>query len=143
VVKYLLDTDSISYYLRGTPGVVARLQALRPVQVGLPAPVLYESRAGMLRLPRSARRSRLLGALDRFVALIAVVPFDGPAAEAAAVVRASLEARGAPIGPIDTAIAGIALARKATLVTRNGREFGRVDGLEIENWYDSAPQARG
>ena len=33
-------------------------------------------------------------------------------------------------------IAGIALARDLTLVTRNTREFERVPGLRVENWYD-------
>lgn len=39
-----------------------------------------------------------------------------------------------PIGPIDTLIAGQTLARDLTLVTRNTREFLRVDGLRVENW---------
>ena len=41
----------------------------------------------------------------------------------AARIRAALEAQGTPIGPIDTLIAGTAIARGATLVTRNLREF--------------------
>jgi tRNA(fMet)-specific endonuclease VapC len=49
-------------------------------------------------------------------------------------VRAKLERRGTPIGPLDTLIAAQALARKLTLVTNNKREFGRVDGLRVENW---------
>jgi len=49
-------------------------------------------------------------------------------------IRAGLEARGTPIGPIDTLIAGHALAMGVTLVTGNTREFGRVEGLTLENW---------
>jgi tRNA(fMet)-specific endonuclease VapC len=48
----------------------------------------------------------------------------------------ALEARGLPIGPLDVLIAGTALAHGATLVTRNLREFSRVEGLKLENWYD-------
>ena len=40
------------------------------------------------------------------------------------------------LGPLDTLIAGTALHHGATLITRNVREFGRVAGLEVENWYD-------
>ena len=58
-----------------------------------------------------------------------------PAATAART-RAHLEQAGTPIGPIDTLIAGIALAHDLTLVTRNTREFERVLGLKLENWYD-------
>ena len=44
--------------------------------------------------------------------------------------------KGDAIGPVDTLIAGSALAHHATLVTRNVREFARVPGLDVVNWYD-------
>ena len=48
--------------------------------------------------------------------------------------RAALEAKRTPIGPYDVLIAGQALARYLTLITRNIREFKRVRGLRFENW---------
>jgi tRNA(fMet)-specific endonuclease VapC len=65
-----------------------------------------------------------------------VVPFDAPAAEAAARIRAQLESAGMPLAPIDVQIAGIAVAHGATLVTRNVEEFSRVPGLACDDWYD-------
>lgn len=56
-------------------------------------------------------------------------------AKAAAALRARLELEGTPIGPMDTLIAGTALAHRGVLVTRNVREFGRVAGLSVEDWY--------
>ena len=53
----------------------------------------------------------------------------------AAQIRAGLEAMGTPIGPYDTLIAATALRHRATLVTRNVREFSRVPGLECLNWH--------
>jgi tRNA(fMet)-specific endonuclease VapC len=50
-------------------------------------------------------------------------------------VRAVLEGRGTPIGPLDTLIAGTALCHRATLVTHNVKEFTRVDGLVVEDWF--------
>jgi tRNA(fMet)-specific endonuclease VapC len=41
-----------------------------------------------------------------------------------------------PIGTDDTLIAGTALAHGATLVTRNSKEFSRIQGLKLEDWYD-------
>ena len=62
---------------------------------------------------------------------------EAPAREAAAAarLRTELESRGQPIGPLDTLIAGTAIACGAILVTRNTREFGWVLGLRIEDWY--------
>jgi tRNA(fMet)-specific endonuclease VapC len=50
-------------------------------------------------------------------------------------IRADLESKGTPIGPYDTLIAGIALSSGAILVTHNTKEFKRVKGLNIEDWY--------
>lgn len=136
-MRYLLDTDSLSYFFRGEGQIAQRLRALTPTDVAIPAPVLYESRYGMLRLASGARQAALLAALDRAVGTMDVLPFDAAAAEAAARVRAQLEALGVGIGPIDAQIAGISLAHSATLVTRNVREFSRVAGLLIDNWYGS------
>jgi tRNA(fMet)-specific endonuclease VapC len=56
-------------------------------------------------------------------------------AVAAATIRAQLEQKGTPIGPMDVLIAGTAMSLKATLVTHNVREFSRISGLEIADWY--------
>lgn len=90
----------------------------------------------MLRLSVGARQAALLAALDRAIDIMDVIPFDAAAAEASARARTELEELGLEIGPIDVQIAGIALAQSATLVTRNVREFSRVAGLLIDNWYD-------
>lgn len=62
------------------------------------------------------------------------LPFDDAAAEEYGRIRAELTAAGTPIGPNDLMIASIALANQLTLVTSNTAEFGRVPGLQIENW---------
>lgn len=136
-MKYLLDTNSLSYFFRGEGGVAQRLRMLMPADIGIPAPVLYESRHGMLRLSAGARQTALFAALNRAIEIMLVVPFDAAAAEAAAGIRAQLEGSGMGIGPIDVQIAGIAVAQSATLVTRNVREFSRVPLLALENWYDA------
>ncbi len=63
-----------------------------------------------------------------------VVPFDKEDACQAGEIRAALAASGTPIGPYDVQIAGQARARGLVLVSRNLREFQRVDGLSVENW---------
>jgi tRNA(fMet)-specific endonuclease VapC len=132
---YHLDTSTLSYAFRNEGQVAQTLRGLPRADVGIPAPVLYEARAGMLRLPNGARRRSLLTALDRLCASVEIVPFDAKAAEAAARIRATLEQTGSLIGPIDIQIASVALSRGAVLVTHNTREFERVTGLLLEDWY--------
>lgn len=132
----VLDSNTISYYLRGDPQVVPRLQALRPADLGVPAIVEYELRYGLLRLPAVAATPRL-AALAQLLRPMQLLPFDRECAAHAARIRADLEAVGTPIGPHDTLIAATALRHQATLVTRNVREFSRVAGLQWLNWHDA------
>jgi tRNA(fMet)-specific endonuclease VapC len=69
-----------------------------------------------------------------FAGPIALMNFEGEDAKAAGAVRAALEAAGRPIGAYDLLIAGQAMRNKVTLVTANAREFGRVKGLDWEDW---------
>lgn len=133
----ILDSNTISYYFRGDPQVVPRLQALRPADVGMPAIVEYELRYGLLRLPQEAATPRL-AALAQLLQPMQRLAFDSECAAQAARIRAELEARGTPIGPHDILIAATALRHQSTLVTRNVREFSRVPGLQWINWHDTA-----
>lgn len=135
----ILDSNTISYYFRGDPLVVPRLQAVRPAEVGVPAIVEYELRYGLLRLPVEAATPRL-NALNQLLRPMQMLPFDSECAAHAARIRVTLEAAGTPIGAHDTLIAATALRHQATLVTRNVREFSRVEGLLWLNWHDLSPQ---
>lgn len=132
----ILDSNTISYYFRGDPQVVPRLQALHPADVGVPAIVEYELRYGLLRLPQEAATPRLT-ALAQLLRPMQKLPFDSECATCAARLRAHLEAKGTPIGPHDTLIAATALRHQATLVTRNVREFSRVPDLQWLNWHET------
>lgn len=78
MVIYLLETNANSYVFRGEGGVAARLLERSPPLVGIPAPVLDEARAGILRLADGARRDALRVSLDRMLAVVAIVPFATP-----------------------------------------------------------------
>jgi tRNA(fMet)-specific endonuclease VapC len=67
---------------------------------------------------------------------VPVLPFDVPADSAYGGIRAELEAAGRPMGSMDLPIAGHARALAATVVTANVGEFGRVHGLNVENWLE-------
>jgi len=131
----ILDSNTISYYFRGDPQVVPRLQAMRPADLGVPAIVEYELRYGLQRLPPEAAAPRV-AALDQLLQPMQRLPFDTECATIAARIRAELEAAGTPIGPHDTLIAATAIRYQGTLVTRNVREFSRVMGLLWVDWHD-------
>ena len=134
---HLLDTNTLSYVLRGEGGVGARMLALKRDQVAVPAVVVYELRYGLARLDAKRPSARaLMQNAEALLAVLRTVAFDEACATAAASLRADLERAGKPLGPTDTLIAATALATRSVLVTRNTREFGRVRGLELEDWFD-------
>ena len=130
---FLLDTNTLIYFFKGQGKVVERLFATPPAEVAISSVSLYEIEVGIAKSAQPAKRRRQF---DGFLTAVSVLPLDRAAARAAAAVRADLETRGLPIGPLDNLIAGIALANRATLVTRNTREFSRLRNLSIVDWYD-------
>jgi len=108
------------------------ISSTAPREIGIPAVVLYELEVGIARSPDPKRRRQ---ALDTLLRLTRILPFEETSARAAAGLRAGLERTGAPIGPLDTLIAGTALAHGATLVTHNIAEFSRVPGLRVVDWF--------
>jgi tRNA(fMet)-specific endonuclease VapC len=128
---YILDTNSVIYFFKGMGRVAERLLATPPREVALPAVVLYELELG---LAKSASPDRLRSQLQELTSVVEVLPFGEEEAVAAASIRAGLERAGEPIGPYDVLIAGTALHR-GTLITHNVREFGRVKGLLLEDWF--------
>jgi tRNA(fMet)-specific endonuclease VapC len=130
---YALDTNAVVDYFRGKGAVRIRLLAVPPAEIGLPAIAAYEAWVGVMGSRNALRRVALY---EEFLATVRILPFDGEAAMKAAELRRILERKGEAIGPLDTLIAATAIVSGATLVTRNVREFARVPGLNVVNWFD-------
>ncbi len=127
----MLDTDTVSYALKGEGDVGAHLVQRRPAELCMSSISLSELRFGA-----DARRSRRLhGLIDNFVASVRVAPFGGDEAAAFGKLASHLVRKGTPIGQFDTLIAAHALALGVTLVTNNTRHFSQVPKLRLENWY--------
>ena len=126
----MLDTDSVSYALRGKGNVGEKIVAHRPSELCVSAITVAELRYG------AARRhsSRLHEIIDAFTDNIAVMPFDDACATTFGTIAGDLAARGLPIGDFDVLIAAHASTIDATLVTNNTKHFERVRGLRLENW---------
>ncbi len=129
---YALDTNTLIYFFKGFGNVAERLIEQRPAQIGIPTAVVYELEVGLAKSSAPAkRRSQLETLLDR----VRILPLGLDEARAAGQIRARLEQAGKKIGLLDSLIAGTAFHHRATLVTHNVREFGRVGGLKVVDWY--------
>jgi tRNA(fMet)-specific endonuclease VapC len=131
---FALDTNTVSYFFRGAPSVIAAFDATSPQDIGIPDIVRYELKRGLLSMPASRARTERMTALDALLAAVRPLPFNDAAADAAAAIHAQLAKIGLTIGPLDTLIAATAMAFDATLVTNNQREFARVKKLALANW---------
>ena len=81
---FLLDTNTLIYFFKGQGKVAERLLATPPAEVAISAVSLYEIEVGIAKSAQSAKRRRQF---DTFLAVVSVLPFDRPAARAAATVR--------------------------------------------------------
>jgi tRNA(fMet)-specific endonuclease VapC len=128
----MLDTDTISYVLKGgAPVIDARVRELPPHQVCISSVSRGELLYGV-RLKDGAHRLAQL--VDQFLTRVRSVPWGDEAADCFGTIAAQLTKAGTPIGSMDTMIAAHALATGAVLVTNNTKHFSRVSGLVTENW---------
>lgn len=130
----LLDTDTVSFIGRNHPVVSARATDHRRSGGGFAVSVItrYEALKGLL----AKRAKRQIIVFETFCADNELLPLSDEAAVRAANIHAELRARGEPIGDPDVLIAATALTHGLVLVTNNTRHFGRIEGLELQNWME-------
>jgi tRNA(fMet)-specific endonuclease VapC len=133
-VRYILDTNSVSYIIKGNfPRVRERLLTIPMDEVGVSVITEAELRFGVARLPQATRLGIIV---EEFLVRVEVLAWDSAAAQHYARLRAALKANGEPMGNMDLMIAAQALAVGAVLVT-NDRVFRRLSGLKIDDWSKS------
>jgi tRNA(fMet)-specific endonuclease VapC len=130
-LTYLLDTSFLIRLLRRRPdGSREKLKAA--------AGRIAVSTVSVAELEHGLARSNVpetdTARVEALLSLCEILVFDRSAANHAGRISGQLGAAGTPIGPLDTLIAGHARSRGLTVVTGNLSEFGRVPGLECEDW---------
>jgi predicted nucleic acid-binding protein len=131
----IIDTSVFSELMRSTPdeGVLRWLDAQRADEVWTTAVTVLEVRFGLDRLAAGRRRRDLEHAfatvLDEDLAR-RVLAFDRAAAERTIVMLAETERAGRTMELRDAQIAGIALANRATIATRNTPHF-QITGVGL------------
>lgn len=130
-MKYLLDTNICIAWIKGDERVKAKIMSVEPEDVVTCAVVTAELHYGVR---KSQHRARNELNVRNFLRQFQSLPFDDNAAEQHGIIRVMLEQAGTPIGPYDLMIAAIAQAHNLTVVTRNLREFERIQTLKCETW---------
>jgi tRNA(fMet)-specific endonuclease VapC len=130
-VRYLLDTNTASYVIKGNfPRVRARLLKVPMAEVGISVITEAELRFGVERRPEATTLKRVV---EEFLLRVEVLPWKSEAARHYARIRASLEREGESMGNLDLMIAAQAVAAEVVLVTHD-QVFRRVKGLKIDDW---------
>jgi len=138
----ILDTNVLSTLMRKLPNAaVVRWLDRQPAEsIWITSVTLFEARLGLALLPDGKRRTALASAFARLLEedlQNRVLDFDTGAAIEAAELAARRQRAGRPFDIRDTQIAGIALARRATLATRNARHFADLKINVIDPWQTS------
>jgi predicted nucleic acid-binding protein len=135
----VIDTNVLSALMRAVPEppVVEWLDRQAAESIWITSITLFEARLGLALLPKGKRRQALESAFNKLLIEDLegrVLDFDQPAAEAAAQLAAGRQRAGQTIDMRDTQIAGIVIARRAELATRNVRHFSDLNVDVINPW---------
>jgi hypothetical protein len=139
ILMMLVDTNVLSAMMRiaGEPAIERWFDAQSPELIWTTTITVFEIRFGLALLAPGRRRDRLHDAFDIAIDDILggrVLPFDRTAAETGAAIAARQRQIGRPVEIRDVQIAGIALARKATLATRKTRHFENLGIVLVDPW---------
>ncbi|HEX6804732.1 MAG TPA: type II toxin-antitoxin system VapC family toxin [Terriglobales bacterium] len=137
----VLDTNVLSAVMRATPeaAVVRWLDNQPEDSIWITSITALEVRFGIQLLPRGRKRAALSQAFDSFLESIRnrIAAFDYDAAEHAAALMARRKQVGRPVELRDTMIAGIVLARHATLATRNTAHSQDTGIALVDPWRET------
>lgn len=127
--KYLLDTNIISYYLKGSESLKEKISDnIDALSISIIS--YYEIISGL----QSINANRRIAEFEKFYELIESLNLDKDSISASCKIYASLKKSGRLIDDIDILIAGSALSNNCVMVTNNTEHFERIEGLKVENW---------
>lgn len=130
-MKFLLDTDTCVYWLRGRQTVYARIAEAGLSDIAISVITLAELRYGAACSQQPEANQQ---AIDTLASGIVVLGVDPAVVRIFGDVKVALRQQGMLIEDFDLLIAATARTFGLTLVTNNTDHFGRIPGLRLENW---------
>jgi tRNA(fMet)-specific endonuclease VapC len=130
VIRFMLDTNTVSYLVRRHPSVLRRIAAMPVTSICISAITAGELIFGLMRVPGARCRHV---AVTEFLRRVDVLPWESSTAARYGSINAEMQRQGISLGPLDLLIAAHALTVEAVLVTSD-KAFSRVTGLQIEDW---------
>lgn len=132
-MKYLLDTCTISFFLKGNANVICHMNNVKPSELAISSITILELEYGF-----KLAQSKYLGSLylkwQNFLRPITVLDFSQKTALVAANISAFLKKEGTMIGAYDILIGATALTHNLICVTNNLSEFSRIENLQVSDW---------
>lgn len=133
-MKYLLDTCTVSHFVKGHPSISTKLKQTSPSLLSLSSISLMEIEYGLkLNLSRAHEINPII---EMLLERIELLSFEDRDAKIAGSIRADLRRADTPIGPYDLLIASQAMSHGLILVTQNTKEFTRIPGLLLQDWLN-------
>ena len=130
--KVLVDSDTLSFYLKQYPKVVAEGQNYLQQHQVFTFSII--SRYEILRVMKVRGATAQLKFFDLFCRHNEIVELNDQIIVRGADIYADLYKRGLLILDADILIAATALANNLPIVTNNESHFNRITGLQILNW---------
>lgn len=132
-MKYMLDTNMCIYTQKKNPNVLEKIRENLHDGLTISVVTLAELEYGV---QASTNPEKNTIALLKFLSIVDILPFESAAASEYGKIRAELRRKGTPIGNMDMLIAAHAKVENLIVVTHNTHEFERVEGLQLDDWFE-------
>jgi tRNA(fMet)-specific endonuclease VapC len=128
---YLLDTDTLIYFLKGDESVVEHFRAHsdqpKALSVVTYGELVYGAR-------KSERVNENLARVHRLAELYPVMEVTRSVMDSFGEIKASLSATGITVDDFDLLIGCTALTLNYSVVTNNTKHYQKIPGLKVANW---------
>ena len=129
---YLLDTNICIYIIKKRPLDVIKTLKTKSKKYNYVSSITVAELEYGIAKSQFPEKNKI--ALIEFLSIFKILPFDDTDAVEFGLIKKDLEKKGKLIGPMDLLISAQAKSKNLILVTNNIKEFGRVEGLKLENW---------